>query len=95
MQQMVEGYIEPAYYFDDPVAIIVNEEGKCNGLELNRAIYDESGNLIDIIAGSFLVVGFGEEDFCSLTPEQMEKFSKKFEIPEDILVLNGKVIVLR
>ena len=95
LQEMVEGSIEPACYFDDPVAIIVNEEGKCNGLELNRVIYDESGNIIDVIAGNFLVVGLGAEDFCSLTPEQMEKFSKKFETPEDFLFLDGKVIVVK
>ena len=44
----------------------MNEEGKMNGSELNRALRDsDKGNLYDIIAGDFLVVGLGEEDFCS------------------------------
>ena len=41
MQQIVGGYIEAIYPFDDPVAIICNEEGKLNGLPLNRALYNK------------------------------------------------------
>ena len=33
LQQIVGGCIEVVYPFDDPVAIICNEEGKINGLE--------------------------------------------------------------
>ena len=41
MQELVGGYIEEYMPFDDEVAIIVNEEGKLNGLPPNRAIYAE------------------------------------------------------
>lgn len=41
MQSVVGGNIEPAYFFDEPVAMIVNEEGKIQGLPLNRAVYSE------------------------------------------------------
>ena len=74
LQQAVNGHIEVAYYFEEPVAVIVNEEGKLNGSELNRAIYDKDGNMIDIIAGDFLIVGIGEKDFCSLSSDLMQKF---------------------
>ena len=60
LQQAVEGDIETAYYFEEPVAVIVNDEGKLDGSELNRAIWDQDGNIVDIIAGNFLVVGLGE-----------------------------------
>ena len=42
LQQAVGGYIEAVYPFDDPVAVIVNDEGKINGLPLNRALRDEA-----------------------------------------------------
>lgn len=38
LQQIVGGYIEAVYPFDNPVVIICNEEGKIIGLELNRAL---------------------------------------------------------
>lgn len=41
MQALVGGDIEEYMPFEDEVAIICNEEGKVNGLPLNRAIYAE------------------------------------------------------
>lgn len=95
LQQIVGGYIEVVYPFNDPVAIICNEEGKNNGLELNRALRDESGKVYDILAGTFLIVGLGEEDFASLTPEYQEKYHKLFDHPEVFLSANGEVLVLQ
>lgn len=80
--------------FDDPVAIICDEEAKLTGKELNRALRDEDGQIYDIVAGSFLIAGLGEEDFCSLTPEQIKKFSDMYKTPEMFLRLNGKLMVL-
>ena len=76
LQHEVGGYIEAVYPFEDEVAIICNEEGKLNGLELNRAMRGDDGEIYDIIAGKFLVVGLTEEDFGSLTPEQITKYSE-------------------
>ena len=92
IQQIVGGHIEAVYPFDDPVAIICNEEGKINGLELNRALRDESGRIYDILAGAFLVVGLGEEDFASLTPEYQEKYRQLFEYPEVFLSANSEIL---
>lgn len=41
MQALVGGDIEEYMPFEDEVAIICNEEGKVNGLPLNRAVYAE------------------------------------------------------
>ena len=38
MQEVVDGYIQAVYPFEEPVALICNEEGKLNGLPLNRAL---------------------------------------------------------
>lgn len=82
LQKMTGGYIEAVYPFEDPVAIVCNEEGKINGMELNRALRDDQGNIYDILAGPFLVVGLGEEDFASLSKDLQEKYRKLFEHPE-------------
>ena len=57
LQHEVGGYIEAVYPFEDEIAIVCNEEGKLNGLELNRALRGDDGEIYDIIAGKFLVVG--------------------------------------
>ncbi len=54
----------------------------CYGLPLNRAIYTEDGDMWDIYAGDFLVVGLTEDDFGSLTSEQMQKFEEQFHQPQ-------------
>ena len=91
LQAAVGGFIEATYPFEDEVALIMNEEGKLNGLPLNRALRDESGEIYDIVAGSFLVVGLTEDNFGSLTPEQMTAYEEKFHDPE-IFVRMGKGI---
>ena len=92
LQQAVQGNIEVVYPFDDPIGIVCNEEGKLNGMQLNRALRDEEGNIQDILTGPFLVVGLGEEDFRSLTPEEAEKYEALFHQPE-AFVRMGKGIV--
>lgn len=79
-QDAVGGYIEVTYPFEDPVCLVVNEEGKIRCLPPNRPIFMD-GKLIDMICGPFLVVGDGGDDFCSLTPEQAEKYTEHFSIP--------------
>lgn len=94
LQHEVGGWIEATYPYDDPVALICNEEGKLNGLELNRALRDENGEIYDIIAGTFIVAGIGEEDFISLDEEMTKKYEKQFATPELFLRVNGKFIVM-
>lgn len=92
MQEIVGGYIQTVNYFDEPVTLVCNEEGKINGSELNRAIKDDNGKIVDIIAGTFFVCGVGDENFTSLPPEHREKFEKMFKKPEAFLKM-GKGIM--
>lgn len=84
MQNMVGGLIEEYMPWDDEVAIICNEEGKMNGLPLNRGIKDENGHLQDIIAGDFFIcyAPIESERFLSMPPELEEKYLEKFKLPE-------------
>ena len=93
LQHEVGGYIQAVYPYEEPVAIICDEEAKLKGSDLNRVLRDEDGKIYDVIAGTFLIVGLGEEDFASLTPEHMKQFKEKFDTPEMFMRLNGKLVV--
>ena len=92
MQQMVGGYIEIVCL--DDACLVCNEEGKLIGLELNRGLRDEHGEIYDVMAGTFLVVGLSEDSFTSLTPEQVQKYTEHFKQPEQFISLNGQIIAL-
>ena len=55
MQAIVGGQIRRFYPWEDPVALICNDEGKLLRLPLNRALED-----YDMIAGNFLSAGLRE-----------------------------------
>ena len=60
------------------MALICNDEGKLIGLPFNRPLYDEDGEMYDILVGTFLVVGLTEDDFGSLSEEMIEKYTDVF-----------------
>ena len=96
MQNIVGGSIESLYPFEDPVAIVCNEEGKILGMEPNRAIYDpDTGEIVDVICGTFFVCGLTEDDFGSLTDEQIAKYSKIYETPELFLWDGSQLVILK
>lgn len=96
MQDLVGGYIEEYMPFDDEVAIIVNEEGKLNGLPPNRAIFTEDGKQIsDVLVGDFFIVKapVDAEKYMSLPKDLAEKYSEKFKYPERFYRQNGEIKV--
>ena len=94
LQKEVGGTITATYPFADPVAIVCNDEGKLLGLPMNRALRDEHGQTYDVIAGTFLVVGLGEEDFASLSPELAQKYEQHFHQPEIFVKLGSRLVIL-
>ena len=94
LQEVVGGSIEAVYPFEEPVALICNEEGKLDGMQLNRALWDENGMIYDIISGTFFIAGLGEEDFTSLKPALAEKFQKQFAVPETFVNINGEIMAI-
>lgn len=87
LRSIVGGPIEAIYPFDDPIALICNEEGKLIGLQLNRSIED-----YDIIAGTFMVTGLTEDNFGSLSPELLEKYEKHFHNPEAFMRVGNEIL---
>ena len=96
LQGIVGGYIDRAYPFfdDDNAAIIFNDEGKINGCRLNRVLYDEDGDIYDVVAGTFIVAGLTTEDFGSLTEEQLKKYAKRFRFPEVFMRINDNILAV-
>ena len=42
----------------------------------------------------YLLVGLGEEDFASLSPELIQKYTEQFKTPERFMQINGNIVVL-
>ena len=96
MQELVDGHIEAIYPFDDTVALVCNDEGKLLGLPLNRAVRDPAtGQILDIIAGTFFICGLSEDDFASLSDEQIQRYTQMFRHPEAFIQSNSQLIILQ
>ena len=92
LQAEVGGDIAASYPFDDPVGLVLNDEGKLIGLDLNRSLRDEHGEIYDIVAGTFLVVGLSPENFVSLPPDMIQKYTEQFKRPELFASINGQIV---
>lgn len=96
MQEVVGGLIQSLYPFEEPLALVCNDEGKLLNLPANRGLRDKNGRIYDIISGTFFLCGApaDSEHFVSLTPEQIEKYLKLFYNPELFLDMDGHIIGL-
>lgn len=99
MQGIVDGYIEAVYPFDDPIALICNEEGKINNLKLNRALRNpDTGEISDIIAGTFFIAFAppNTDEFKSLSDDLIAKYSEIFRYPEEFYRdFNNNIIAVK
>ena len=94
LQKTVGGYIEAIYPYEEPVALVCDEEGKLSGKTLNRALRDEDGHIYDIIAGDFFICDASGENFGSLSDDQIQRFTKEFQTPEVFIKIDGKIAAI-
>lgn len=94
MQKVVGGYIQEAPFFCDPVTLVCNEEGKISGLPLNRAIRDDDGKIIDVVAGTFFICGAEGDHFSSIPKELQKKYEEKFKKPEAFLKMGRSIMAI-
>ena len=71
---------------------VANEDGKLDGLPLNRALRDADGDIYDIVAGNFFIVGLGQNDFTDLPHDLAEQFAEQFRQPELFLREGDKIV---
>ena len=83
MQNAVGGTIQAIYPFEDEVALVCNEEGKCMKLPANRALYMD-GEMVDIVCGKFFICGAPatSENFESLSEKQIQTYMDMFKQPQ-------------
>ena len=96
LQDAVGGLIEVYYGLDDPSCFIVcNEEGKINGLEPCRGIYDNDGNIIEVICGPFFICSEREDgEFASLSEDDLQKYMQEFYRPETLVISNDNIAMI-
>lgn len=98
MQFLVGGMIQAIYPFEDPVALICNDEAKLMGLEPNRALrYPENGEIYDIVCGTMFLCGAPADSDCftDLAPEQITRYKTYYNEPELFLRTNLGLVVLK
>ena len=75
LQKTVGGYIQAIYPWEEPVAIVCDEEAKLKSdTEWNRMLPETQ----DLIKGTFFICGIDEDNFSDITPELAEKFKQRF-----------------
>ena len=96
MQEIVGGLIRPVYPFDEPVALVRNDEDKLMNLPANRGLRDKDGQIYDIVCGTFFLCGApaDSDQFASLTPEQIKRYEERFHTPEMFWGMNGRIVCL-
>ena len=92
MQSTVGGTTRPIYPYEEKIALVCNEDGLLLGLEFNRVVPCDYGGIV----GTFFVCGLSNNDFCSLTSEQVEKYKRLFYHAEVFLgFINDRPLSLR
>lgn len=94
MQKTVGGYIQAVYPFEETVCLVCNEEGKLQGLPLNRALRDEDNSVYDIVAGTFFVCDCSTENFKSLNEEQLKRYTEKYKRPERFMRVDDQILAI-
>lgn len=96
MQEIVGGLIQALYPFEEPVALVCNDEGKLMNLPANRGLRDKDGHIYDIVAGIFFLCGAPADcdHFTSLSPEQIKRYEERFHTPEMFWKLDGQIVCL-
>lgn len=96
MQRIVGGTIQAIYPFEEPVALICNDEGKLLNLPMNRTLRDESGAIYDIVHGTFFLCAAPPDSdwFERLSDRQVKTYMERFAVPEMFLNVGGALFVL-
>lgn len=77
IKNLIDGFPEVVYPFEDPVVVVCDEESLLKQRVLNRAFMEDI-----VIAGTCFICGIGESDFISLSDNLMEQYKRKYYYPE-------------
>ena len=96
MQELVGGTIACTYPWEDPVGVVVSDDGIALGYPLNRGLLDAEGNLYDVICGPFFICGLTEDSFTDIPEDLVSKYTEMFRWPEMYMrTLDGRILRFR
>lgn len=81
MQAVVGGTISAIYPYEEPVAVVCNDDAIYLNLPFNRSVEGGYGGVF----GTFFICGLTEDNFGSLTPAQIKTYKEKFRHAEILL----------
>lgn len=80
LQRTVGGYIQAIYPWDDPVAVVCDEEALLKHSEFNRLVAPETA-----IFGTFFICGLSDENFTDLSDAIIAKYAQLLHDPEILI----------
>lgn len=90
-QRFVDGHIQVISLMDE-IDLVLNDEGKLDGLPLNRVWLGKDGNILDILVGNVLACRFDSEgDFTSILESDIPMILER--LPAVMAVLDNNVFV--
>lgn len=93
LEELVGGTLQAVYPWEDPVAILCDDDGKFKGYPANRVLTDGDGEIYDIVVGTFFICGLTADNFGSLKDELARKYYERFRYPEMFFRrMDGKVL---
>lgn len=90
LQEFVGGYIE-VYPISGDLLVVLNEEGKFNGMKPVAAYVEDEDKVLDIFYGNFLVCRSKNEEFTDIKDSDVEFIKSKIK---RIVVMFGNRIIL-
>ena len=82
-REYLGGPVERFCPFDDKVVLYRSVYGKMLNMPFNRAIRNEQGDIIELIAGSFLILGVDDQsNLVGLSDSLASKYLEIFREPE-------------
>ena len=78
LQRLLGNHVDIADDFMEPIAVAFNEEDRQPGIGNVFFFCDSKGNLRHSISGKILVLGIKNDLPCSLTDEQVKRYSRAF-----------------
>lgn len=79
IQRYVLGHIE-TITLSETAMLVCNDAGKLANLTPNRIL--KIGNSNDVIRGDFFICGWSGDEFCDISDEDVEKYTKMFSKPD-------------
>lgn len=81
--------ITATYPWDDPVALVADDEGLFKNITWNRDI-----DKYTVIKGNFFICGLSEYDFTDLSDELIKKYMRMFWMPKIFIPTEEGLLII-